>query len=273
MKVFMSYYSDEKGIAEEISEHLKSTFRSSGLEVFMASSWDSLALGDKWEEKIIKSLQETDALLVLMSWDALTRPWINFEIGVAWARNVRILIFCHKGMNLSALPRPYGSLQAEDLNGLNDAQRNQRVADAVARTLNIKPSLEEVSADLSVPEREESFFLTNRRWSLRPVGHLGETAWGRFLVGVVRPAHPDKALAAGLEPGEALYVRLFMGTAPETPYINAMVSGKAANYFEKIPRDTVLIDAKVRLAGALKEEDGAAPLLVIDEYTAVKSPK
>jgi len=273
MKVFMSYYSDEKGVAEEIADHLKSAFRSSGLEVFMASSWDSLALGDKWEEKIIKALSETDALLVLMSWDALTRPWINFEIGVAWARKVRILIFCHRGMNLSALPRPYGSLQAEDLNRLNDAQRNQRVSEAVARALNIKASAPEVPSDLSIEEKPESFFLTNRRWNLRPAGHLGETARGRFLVGVVRSANPDKSIAADLEPGEALYVRLFMGTTPETPYINAMVSAKAANYFERVPRDTVLIDAKVRLAGVLREEDASIPLLVIDEYTEVPASK
>jgi len=270
MKVFLSYYSDEEGIAEDIAEYLKNTFRSTGLEVFMASSRDSIALGDNWEEKIIKALTETDVLVVLMSWEALIRPWLNFEIGVAWAKKVRILIFCHKGMDKSALPRPYGSLQAENLNTLSDTHRNQQVAEAIARTLSIKVPLPEAVSDLPAPEKQpRSFFLTNRAWNLRPAGHIGETETGRFLVGVVRSAHPDKATAAGIEPGEALYVRLFHGTTPEGSYINAMVTGKTAGFFERVVRDTVMIEAKIRLAGVYREEDTTTPLLVIDEFKKV----
>lgn len=270
MKVFLSYYSDEEGVAEDIAEHLKSTFRSTGLEVFMASSRESIALGDNWEEKIIKALNDTDVLVVLMSWDALIRPWLNFEIGVAWARKIRILIFCHKGMDKSALPRPYGSLQAENLNTQSDTQRNQQVAEAIARTLNIKAPLPEVVPDLPVTKSQPpSFFLTNRAWSLRPAAHIGETATGRFLVGVVRSADPDKATAVSIKPGEALYVRLFYGTTPEGPYINAMVSGKVAGFFECVKRDTVTVEAKIRLAGVYREENTATPLLVLDEYKKV----
>ena len=270
MKVFLSYYSDEEGVAEDIAEYLKSTFRSTGLEVFMASSRDSIALGDNWEEKIIKALTETDVLVVLMSWDALSRPWINFEIGAAWAKKVRILIFCHKGMDKSALPRPYGSLQAENLNTQSDTQRNQQVAEAIARTLSIKVPLPKAVSDLPAPEKQPtSFFSTNRAWNLRPAGHIGETATGRFLVGVVRSAHPDKATAASIKPGEALYVRLFHGTTPEGPYINVMVSGKVAGFFEHVKRDAIIVEAKIRLAGVYREEDATTPLLVIDEYKKV----
>jgi len=270
MKIFISYYSDDKGVAEEICEYLNSTFKSAGLEIFMASTWDSIAPGDDWEDKIINALKETNALLVLMSIDALGRPWINFELGVAWSRQVRILIFCHKGMTPSALPRPYGSLQAEDLNNLNEAQRNQRVGDAVAKALSLRPPSQHEGVEVAIPAQAGSFFLTNRALSLRPAGHVGETVQGRFLVGVVRPAHLDRAKAAGLHPGEALCVRLFTGPTPESPYINAFVSGDAANYFERVQRDTTSIDAKIRLAGTFTEEDSSIPLLVIDEYKPVR---
>ena len=54
MRLLLSYYSSEESEAEDIADYLRATFRDQGLEVFQASSWDSLAPGDTWEDKIIK---------------------------------------------------------------------------------------------------------------------------------------------------------------------------------------------------------------------------
>ena len=96
MKLFMSYYSQEEADAEDIAAHLGTAFQREGLEIFMSSRTESVAPGDPWQDKVINAIEEADVLLVLMSVDALTRPWINFEIGVAWARRPAFFCFATK---------------------------------------------------------------------------------------------------------------------------------------------------------------------------------
>lgn len=269
MKVFMSYYSDEEADAEDIANHLKDSF--SGVEVFKASNWSSVAPGDDWQEKILGALKQADALLVLMSIDALGRSWINFEIGVAWAQKTRIIFFCHRGLSPTALPRPYGDLQAIDLNGLTHEVKLQRISDAVSQALNIK-----VEKKIEIAEAVESvgpgsYSSQSKSWWLRPAAHVGETATGRFLVGAVYSSRPDRARAVNLDPGEALFVRLFLGTRPEGKFINAMVGGDGANFFEAVPRDAIMIDATIRLASAFEDGENIIPLLVVDEFKKVVS--
>jgi hypothetical protein len=271
MKVFMSYFSDEAPDAEDLADHLKALFARDGLELFLYSSWDSIAPGEEWQSKVMEGLGKADALLVLMSHDALTRPWINFEIGVAWCKNIRVLLLCHKGMTPGALPSPYASLQAIDLNGLTHQQTLERVADAVARSLNLTISSEEKAAYAEPPPEAAPFASTLRTWTLRPASHIGETARSRFLVGAVANVRPDRAKAAGLEPGETLYVRLFLGTRPEGRYINAMVGGDAADFFERVERGASVIDAEIRLAASFYDDvaESNIPLLVIDDSQPV----
>lgn len=274
MKVFMSYFSDEESEAQDLSDHLKKVFKKDDLEVFIYSSWESIAPGDQWEDKVLEGLMSASALLVLMSHDALTRPWINFEIGVAWAKKIRILLLCHKGMTPSALPSPYNSLQAIDLNELTHEEKLNRLAEAFAKALNLTITTDAASTIIAEPtESGATFNTTLRGWTLRPAGHMGETAKGRFLVGVVLPSRDDRAEAAGFEPGEALFVRLFLSTRPEGRFINAMVGGEVAAFFEKTRRDTVAIDAVVRVAGARRDENSgeSMPILVIDEAKQVAS--
>ncbi len=270
----MSYFSDEESDAQDLSDHLSKVFKKDELEVFIYSSWESIAPGDQWEEKVMEGLVSADALLVLMSHDALTRPWINFEIGVAWAKKIRILLLCHKGMIPAALPSPYNRLQAINLNELTHEEKLNRTAEAVAKTLNLTITSGTASTMIAEPpESGETFSVTLRGWTLRPEGHIGEKAKGRFLVGVVLPSRNDRATVAGFKPGEALFVRLFLGTRPEGRFINAMVAGETAAFFEKTRRDTVTIDAVVRVAASLSDQESgeSMPILVIDEAKQVAS--
>lgn len=272
MRIFLSHYSQEQSDAEDIADHLKMVFRNQGIEIFLGSSWESLAPGDAWEEKLIKALEETEALLVLMSVDAIGRPWLNFEMGVAWARKTRILIFCHKGLTPSGLPRPYSSLQAVDINNLKHDEKLRKVGEAVSQALNlVLPSEASATASMEPPERVEpgSFASVYRSWQLRPTAHINETVTGRFLIGAVNPTRPDRARTAELEPGETLYVRLFIGSSPEGRYVPTLVTGKVASFFETVLRDTVQIDATLRLAAAFDEGENTIPIIVIDEYKVV----
>jgi len=268
MKFFISYYSDEEADAEDITNHLLTTFHKYNLEVFMASRWDSLAPGDNWENKIINAVNEANLLIVLVSFDALTRPWINFEIGVAWAKSTPILLLCHKGMDPNALPRPYGGLQSINLNGLTHEVKLKQICDAVSRVLGIEAVACDKIPDVSLFEPLESFFSVNRRWHLCPAEHINKTSAGLFLVGDVRTADSDRALLAGLTPGETLSVRLFFGRSPEGKYINAMVSEDLADFFEQVVSNTRIV-AKIRLAAVLKEGEKTTPLLVVDDVKEI----
>lgn len=268
MRIFLSHYSGEVSIAEDIAEHLKKVFSNESLEVFVASSWESVAPGDAWEDKLVTALEEADALVVLMSVDALGRSWLNFELGVAWARKTRIVIFCHKGLSLSGLPRPYSSLQAVDINGMKQEEMLNTVAEAIASALNVRlPSETPATATTEVEQATAgSFQSTYRAWSLRPGGHIGETLRGRFLVGTVSQSRPDRARAADLEPQDTLYIRLFIGTSPEGRYVQVLVSGDIAGFFETVEPDSVLIEATLRLAAVFEEGDSSIPIIVIDSY-------
>lgn len=266
MKVFLSYYSGEQSEAEDLRDDLVRAFHGRDIEFFTASSWDSIPPGDQWESRLISAVEKTDALVVLMSIDALGRPWLNFEIGVAWAKKARILLLCHKGLSPSALPRPYSSLQAVDLNDLRAQDRVQKVVQALATALNVAAPTPIPTDAETVPTDSQSFASMYRTWSLRPGAHVDECADGNFLVGVVIPCRADRAKTAGLKPGEALYVRLFPGATPEGYYVPTIVAGENARFFERVSRDTIRIDAKLRLAAVFEEEDRTVPLVVMESY-------
>ena len=264
----MSYYSDEGADAEDIARHLESVFRDEDFQVFMASRPESVRPGDVWQDKIIEALTDADVLLVLMTVNALTRPWINFEIGVAWARRARILMFCNRGMTPAALPTPYNTLQAVDINGMSHDDKLNRVAEDVAMALSIRQA-EALPSIGGMPQVSNSIDATIRNWNIRPSAHIGSTTSGTFLVGTIGTVRVDRARAAGFNPGEALFVRLFWEGTAEGRYINAMAGGNAASVFESPARGAVFVNATIRLAAAFQEGDSIIPLFVVDSTEVI----
>ena len=267
--LFMSYYSEDEADAEDIATHLENVFGNVDFAVFKASRPESVRPGDAWQDKIIDTLAESDALLVLMTVNALGRPWVNFEIGVTWARKARILMFCDRGMTPAALPTPYNTLQAVDLNNMSHEAKLNKVAETVGTALDIRPS-ETAGSVGSLSSPSSSIDATVRSWAIRPSGHIGATTTGEFLVGAIAPVRGDRANAAGFQPGEAIFVRLFLGTTPEGRYINAMVGGEAASLFDTITRDTVVVRASIKLAAAFQDGDNVIPLIVIETAEVIR---
>ena len=266
--LFMSYYSEDEADAEDIAIHLENVFGKADFAVFKASRPESVRPGDAWQDKIIDSLTESDALLVLMTVNALSRPWVNFEIGVTWARKARILMFCDKGMTPAALPTPYNTLQAVDLNNMSHDEKLRKITEIVGTALDIRQSGTAESLG-HVSSYNSSIETIIRSWIIRPSGHIGATTTGEFLVGTIAPVRSDRANAAGFQPGEAIFVRLFLGKTPEGRYINAMVGGEAASLFDTITRDSVIVRASIKLAASFQEGDSIIPLIVIETAEAI----
>ena len=121
MRVFISHISEESPIATCLKDWIESTLLGQ-CEVFVSSDSSTLPGGVKWLTKIDEALKSANVMLVICSAASIARPWVNFETGCAWSRNIPVVPLCHSGMQKGKLPRPISDFQALDLTDQNSAQ-------------------------------------------------------------------------------------------------------------------------------------------------------
>jgi hypothetical protein len=109
--VFISHISDEKEIAIAFKDLVEESFLEL-IDVFVSSDEYSISLGQKWLDNITTALKNCSVEIILCSPKSVGRPWINFEAGSAWIRDIPVIPLCHSGMKPSALPVPLNLLQA-----------------------------------------------------------------------------------------------------------------------------------------------------------------
>ncbi len=109
--VFISHITEEKEIAQALKRLVELTFLDM-IEVFVSSDPTSIQLGRKWLEGITHALKNCAVEIILASPDSVKRPWINFEGGSGWVRDIPVIPLCHSGMIPTKLPAPFGTLQA-----------------------------------------------------------------------------------------------------------------------------------------------------------------
>ena len=85
MKVFISHFSGDTWVARQIGKEIKRR----GFETFLDAV--DLETGDVLEETIRENLDGSDELLVLLTPEALERPYIWMEVGAAWVQKKRIV--------------------------------------------------------------------------------------------------------------------------------------------------------------------------------------
>ncbi len=77
MKVFVSHSAEDREVAKELA---------SGLANAGFKTWDpaeALFPGDNWASEIGKALQESDAMVVLISPDSMKSDWVRHEVDYA----------------------------------------------------------------------------------------------------------------------------------------------------------------------------------------------
>jgi TIR domain len=115
--VFVSYSTADLRLAEFLQRHLQSE----GLSVFLAST--SLMPGQKWPQEILNALNNARWVLFLASRAACQSPWVQQELGVALARNKKLVPIVWD-MAPRDLPGWVAHFQPVDLRGANaDAAR------------------------------------------------------------------------------------------------------------------------------------------------------
>lgn len=120
--VFISHITEEKELAIYFKQLLEESFLGM-IDVFVSSDENSISSGSKWLQDITKSLGECALELILCSPQSVQRPWINFEAGAGWIRNIPVIPLCHSGMLPNDLPIPINMLQATELNDLVSLNR------------------------------------------------------------------------------------------------------------------------------------------------------
>ena len=111
--VFLSYASADKAIAEQVAKRLKS----SGIDLPMLSN--AGRPGDDFAEMLRKALQESDAVVVVLSDASVNSAFVMAELGAAMALNKRII-----PIKLSSSPLPISlpaglNLQILDAEGMS----------------------------------------------------------------------------------------------------------------------------------------------------------
>jgi hypothetical protein len=109
--VFISHIANESEIAIAFKELIESAFLGM-IDVFVSSDADSIGMGEKWLEQITSALKSCSIEIVLCSPESVKRPWINFEAGAGWIREIPVIPLCHSGIEPSKLPLPLNLLQA-----------------------------------------------------------------------------------------------------------------------------------------------------------------
>lgn len=141
--IFISHIKEESRLAIALKELLENAFLSF-VEVFVSSDPTSLPLGDKWLKKIESSLKNCVIEIVIASPSSIARPWITFEAGAGWIRDIPVIPLCHSGLTADSLPTPLSSLQAGDVKD---------------RDLNILFGIIAQAAGCSLPAFDASTFL------------------------------------------------------------------------------------------------------------------
>ena len=102
MKVFISHASTDAKLTRRVADVLKEA----GFQV-----WDYTQVlpGDNWGTQLAEALQESDAMVVLLTPDALRSPNINHEVGYALGKEG------YKGRLIPVLAAPPERLPKEDI--------------------------------------------------------------------------------------------------------------------------------------------------------------
>lgn len=112
--IFISYTQDEAPLAIQIKGWIDQHF---GDHCTSFVSQVNIELGEQWLESLGKALQKAELIIVLCSPSSVRKPWVLFESGGAWGRNIPLLPICHSGLTVSALPSPLSAFQGLDVEG------------------------------------------------------------------------------------------------------------------------------------------------------------
>jgi hypothetical protein len=108
--VFLSHAAKDQATAIYLKKVIETAIP--GSDVFVSSDTEDLRPGDEWVKRIRENLREARILLLLASERALSRPWVWYETGSAWSREIRMIPCCVGKVRKGGLSAPFSFNQA-----------------------------------------------------------------------------------------------------------------------------------------------------------------
>jgi hypothetical protein len=124
--VFISHLTEEGEVAVLLRDLVEHHFLDM-IEMFISSDERSIEMGRRWLELVTERLKRCAIEIVLCSPISVDRPWIHFEAGAGWIRDIPVIPLCHSGMSRDQLPVPLNMLQAANATDSLDLDRVFRV--------------------------------------------------------------------------------------------------------------------------------------------------
>lgn len=122
IKIFISHINEESEIARAVHDILNERFLGI-IDFFLSTHKESIKVGDNWFDTIKSSMDSADLLILLCSPISITRPWINFEAGAGWNKNIPVIPLCHSGLSPANLSAPLSFYQGSELNSNDGFER------------------------------------------------------------------------------------------------------------------------------------------------------
>ena len=117
--IFISHITEERATALLLKDLLQRTL-SRDLPIFVSSDYESIRGGDVWFTTIVKGIKGCVVIIVLLSPDSLSRPWINFEAGLGVGADVTVIPAVVHGLERGEVGHPLTSLHIRSLQTLSD---------------------------------------------------------------------------------------------------------------------------------------------------------
>ncbi len=131
--ILISHISEESELAKKLKDWIETTFAGQ-CDVFVSSDSEDIPPGAKWLEKIGGAMASARVLILIASPTSIARPWINFEAGCGWIKNIPIIPVCHSGQRRGSLPRPLSDFQALEV---ESAEFSKDLIEGLAKHLSI----------------------------------------------------------------------------------------------------------------------------------------
>ena len=112
--IFISFVHEQKQVAEAVKLFLLQKLETKS-DIFLASDMWAIYAGEDWLKRIKEELESAKVVLLMLSEEAVSRPWVNFEAGAAWLANKVIIPVCFAGLGVEGLPKPYSNFQGLSL--------------------------------------------------------------------------------------------------------------------------------------------------------------
>jgi len=124
-QVFISHATSDADFANVVADEIKKVF-AGGVDVFSTSSPGSIRAGDDWLQQIERKLEQSRAVIALITPISIERPWLWFELGATWEKSrmgaCRIYPLCAPEIDIGKLPSPLDRLQALSMAKATDLQ-------------------------------------------------------------------------------------------------------------------------------------------------------